>query len=166
MPLTIERIAKVVSDHEPAHYERHADTRWAAVAIILKQSDDHTEALFILRAKHDGDPWSGHMAFPGGHREPADENLRQTAEREILEDKGHIAPGRIVVSNVFPLEYYAPLVRFIQAGDKAQQGRFSGPSRSQHDQEFVCSHHQIYTPERFQPAKALAKSLEFERAGH
>ncbi|MBQ62879.1 MAG: coenzyme A pyrophosphatase [Gammaproteobacteria bacterium] len=88
MPLTIERIAKVVSDHEPAHYERHADTRWAAVAIILKQSDDHTEALFILRAKHDGDPWSGHMAFPGGHREPADENLRQTAEREILEEIG------------------------------------------------------------------------------
>ncbi|MCH8257872.1 MAG: CoA pyrophosphatase [Proteobacteria bacterium] len=88
MPLTLERIAQAIADHEPAHYELHANTKQAAVAVILKQCDDHTEALFILRASHEGDPWSGHMAFPGGHRDPGDKQLRQTAERETLEEIG------------------------------------------------------------------------------
>ena len=88
MPLTIERIAEAIAAHEPAHYEMHEHTRQAAVAIVLKLDKGHTEALFILRASHDGDPWSGHMAFPGGHREPADDLLRHTAERETLEEIG------------------------------------------------------------------------------
>jgi 8-oxo-dGTP pyrophosphatase MutT (NUDIX family) len=88
MPLTLERIAGAIADHEPARYELHADTKQAAVAIILRQGEGHTKALFILRASHEGDPWSGHMAFPGGHRDPGDLQLRQTAERETLEEIG------------------------------------------------------------------------------
>ncbi len=88
MPLTIERIIDAVAAHEPVHYALHEHTRQAAVAVILKLDKGHTEALFILRASHEGDPWSGHMAFPGGHRDPGDDQLRHTAERETLEEIG------------------------------------------------------------------------------
>jgi 8-oxo-dGTP pyrophosphatase MutT (NUDIX family) len=61
--------------------------RRAAVAAILR---DHRElgpeVLFIRRAEHPGDPWSGHMAFPGGREEPSDADLLQTAIRETREE--------------------------------------------------------------------------------
>ncbi|HII81785.1 MAG TPA: NUDIX domain-containing protein, partial [Ferroplasma sp.] len=37
----------------------------AAVALILNGN----KFLLIKRADQEGDPWSGHMALPGGHRE-------------------------------------------------------------------------------------------------
>ncbi|MDA0977400.1 MAG: CoA pyrophosphatase [Proteobacteria bacterium] len=86
--LTIEQIRQAIGRHSPARHEITATTRQAAVAVVLKPVDDHAEVLFILRAEKDGDPWSGHMAFPGGHREPEDQSLRQTAERETLEEIG------------------------------------------------------------------------------
>lgn len=63
-------------------------TRQAAVAIILRDLREGPEILFIKRAEKEGDPWSGHMAFPGGHKEPEDSNLRQSAERETQEEIG------------------------------------------------------------------------------
>lgn len=42
----------------------------------------------IRRAERQGDPWSGHMAFPGGHHEPVDPDLRATAMRETFEEVG------------------------------------------------------------------------------
>jgi len=44
------------------------------------------DLLFIQRAEFDGDPWSGHMALPGGRREPQDRDLRATALRELEEE--------------------------------------------------------------------------------
>jgi 8-oxo-dGTP pyrophosphatase MutT (NUDIX family) len=44
--------------------------------------------LLIERAIREGDPWSGHMALPGGHVDPADADLGATAERETLEEVG------------------------------------------------------------------------------
>lgn len=46
------------------------------------------EALFVLRAEVSRDPWSGHVALPGGRRETGDENLRETALRELREETG------------------------------------------------------------------------------
>ena len=86
--LTFESIEKAIFVHDPVRYELHADTRQAAVAVVLRTRGDHTEALFLLRASHEGDPWSGHMAFPGGHNEPEDQHLRETAEREVREEIG------------------------------------------------------------------------------
>jgi 8-oxo-dGTP pyrophosphatase MutT (NUDIX family) len=44
--------------------------------------------LLIRRAERVGDPWSGHMALPGGRREPGDADLVQTAIRETFEEVG------------------------------------------------------------------------------
>jgi 8-oxo-dGTP pyrophosphatase MutT (NUDIX family) len=68
----------------------HLDTpsRQAAVAAILHDREHGTEVLLIRRAARDGDPWSGHMAFPGGQREAEDRDLLATAERETREEIG------------------------------------------------------------------------------
>ena len=63
-------------------------TRQAAVAIVLRHHQGHPQVLFIQRAQKEGDPWSGHMAFPGGHRDPEDAGLREAAMRETLEEVG------------------------------------------------------------------------------
>lgn len=64
-----------------------ADARWlAAVAAVFRVRQDTLELLFIKRADHAGDPWSGHMAFPGGRHEPEDGSLEQTAIRETREE--------------------------------------------------------------------------------
>lgn len=59
----------------------------AAVAMILHQAAEGLEILFIQRAAHDLDPWSGHIAFPGGKLEEGELEC-QGAVRETLEEIG------------------------------------------------------------------------------
>jgi 8-oxo-dGTP pyrophosphatase MutT (NUDIX family) len=64
---------------------------WAqrsAVALILRERNSRLEVLMIKRAEREGDPWSGHMAFPGGRMDPGDRTSRSAAERETLEEVG------------------------------------------------------------------------------
>jgi len=61
----------------------------AAVAVVLREEEDHRpEVLFIKRADRLGDPWSGHMAFPGGRLAEADATIQSAAERETLVEVG------------------------------------------------------------------------------
>jgi 8-oxo-dGTP pyrophosphatase MutT (NUDIX family) len=60
----------------------------AVVAAILRQTTAGAEILLIRRAEDERDPWSGHMALPGGHRSAADVDLVATAAREISEEVG------------------------------------------------------------------------------
>jgi len=63
--------------------------RWAAIALVLRLGALHEpELLMIKRAEHERDPWSGHVACPGGRREPGDHDLTQTAARETWEETG------------------------------------------------------------------------------
>lgn len=57
----------------------------AAVAAVLRVVGE-PELLFIKRAELERDPWSGHVAFPGGRVEPADTSLEMTAMRETFEE--------------------------------------------------------------------------------
>jgi len=57
------------------------------VAVILRDTPAGFEVLFIRRADHEGDPWSGQMGFPGGRAEPG-EDLPATAVRETREETG------------------------------------------------------------------------------
>jgi len=61
--------------------------RWAAVALVLRGDTlDDAALLFIRRAVRVGDPWSGHVAFPGGRRDATDTTLEVTARRETREE--------------------------------------------------------------------------------
>jgi 8-oxo-dGTP pyrophosphatase MutT (NUDIX family) len=46
------------------------------------------ELLFITRATRTGDKWTGHVALPGGKRDPEDDSDAVTAMREALEEVG------------------------------------------------------------------------------
>ena len=61
----------------------------AAVALVVREgAAGRLELLFIRRAEHEKDPWSGHVGFPGGRAEPGDPGLEATAVRETLEETG------------------------------------------------------------------------------
>jgi 8-oxo-dGTP pyrophosphatase MutT (NUDIX family) len=127
-PVEVEHIVRVLAAHEPETLSREGKRR-AAVALILRAGDTGPEVLFIERARHERDPWSGHMAFPGGRVDPGDAHPRATAERETYEEVGikldsarHIGrltdlAGRgaaqqqqlVISSYVYLLEQQAPL---------------------------------------------------------
>jgi 8-oxo-dGTP pyrophosphatase MutT (NUDIX family) len=60
----------------------------AAVAIIIDPKDRGSSALFIQRKERLGDPWSGQIAFPGGHKSAVDKSILETAVREVREEVG------------------------------------------------------------------------------
>jgi 8-oxo-dGTP pyrophosphatase MutT (NUDIX family) len=69
----------------------------AAVALLVRPREG-LELLLIRRAELRGDPWSGHVALPGGRRAPHDPDLLTTAARETEEEVGvplH-ATGRLI----------------------------------------------------------------------
>ncbi len=80
----LSTIRQRLQQYQGEIYPPNANTRQAAVAVILREVDDELEILFIKRSETPGDPWSGHMAFPGGHEDPGDEDLKQAAVRETL----------------------------------------------------------------------------------
>lgn len=64
------------------------EPRQAAVAVVLASFQGDPAVLLIRRSEREGDPWSGHMAFPGGRAEPHDADLLATAVRETREEVG------------------------------------------------------------------------------
>lgn len=62
--------------------------RRAAVALVIAAGEMGDEVLIIRRATVARDPWSGHIALPGGGSETADASLEATARRETLEETG------------------------------------------------------------------------------
>lgn len=70
----------------PAQVPDEPVLRWAAVAAILVPDPD--ALLIVRRAERRGDPWSGHLALPGGRRDPEDADLLFTAIRETAEEVG------------------------------------------------------------------------------
>jgi 8-oxo-dGTP pyrophosphatase MutT (NUDIX family) len=69
--------------------EAQGSARLAAILLALRERDDgEPELLMIKRAEHEGDPWSGHIACPGGRMDPGDRDLAATAVRETWEETG------------------------------------------------------------------------------
>ena len=84
--LGLPDVRSVLQARAPRELPEHA--RWAAVAVLLREGPSGPEVFLIRRAEHPHDPWSGHMAFPGGRQDVNDATLLHTAMRETHEEVG------------------------------------------------------------------------------
>jgi 8-oxo-dGTP pyrophosphatase MutT (NUDIX family) len=83
----LARLARVLAARPGARAENDGDPRRAAVALVLRSdAADQLELLLIKRSERDDDPWSGHIALPGGRHDPTDASLQDTAIRETREE--------------------------------------------------------------------------------
>ncbi len=84
--ITIADVRRALgSPHQPVRMKAPAG-QTAAVAVVLREAGGGVDLLFIVRAEHPRDPWSGHVAFPGGRVEAADADALTTAVRETREE--------------------------------------------------------------------------------
>jgi len=82
----LDRLAALLASRQPRTEPGDSSSIWASVALII--APDPLAVLLIRRAERGGDPWSGHVALPGGRRDPHDDDLIQTAIRETREEVG------------------------------------------------------------------------------
>jgi 8-oxo-dGTP pyrophosphatase MutT (NUDIX family) len=78
------------------------DARKAAVLILLYPHNRSIYTVFMQRPDYNG-VHGGQISFPGGKKEPEDENLIQTAFRETYEETG-VDPSEInIIGTLTPL---------------------------------------------------------------
>jgi 8-oxo-dGTP pyrophosphatase MutT (NUDIX family) len=96
---------------DPPKSEGDPVWKWAAVALIVVPAPD--AILLIRRSERLGDPWSGHIALPGGRQDPLDPDLLGTAIRETREEVGiQLERGHLMGSleAVVPLSPVLPAI--------------------------------------------------------
>ncbi len=87
--IALGEITRAIDAHDPEIMAPPRSTRKrAAVALVLAGPDNDLSMCFIKRAPHPQDPWSGHMALPGGRFEQIDGDSRAVAVRETFEEVG------------------------------------------------------------------------------
>jgi len=84
----LEAVEQALRRHRPARVSLDGEPSRAAVAMVLEPRHDDLHLFFIHRAEHDADPWSGHMGFPGGRKDPEDPDVLNTVLREVDEEVG------------------------------------------------------------------------------
>jgi 8-oxo-dGTP pyrophosphatase MutT (NUDIX family) len=86
--LTVESFRAALDAYRPNLLPEVEGQTRAAVAAVLREGERGAEFLFIHRAEDPRDPWSGHMAFPGGRVEADDAGQLAAALRETREEIG------------------------------------------------------------------------------
>lgn len=85
---TLQHARAALNRHEPRAMPLvEGPMKKAAVAAVLRQTNE-LEVLLIVRAEHPKDPWSGHIAFPGGRVDAGDLGPLSAARRETQEEVG------------------------------------------------------------------------------
>jgi 8-oxo-dGTP pyrophosphatase MutT (NUDIX family) len=84
----LEAVEQALRRHQPVRVSLDGEPSRAAVAMVLEPRADDLHLFFIHRAEHDADPWSGHMGFPGGRKDPEDPDVLNTVLREVHEEVG------------------------------------------------------------------------------
>jgi 8-oxo-dGTP pyrophosphatase MutT (NUDIX family) len=109
-----EAIARALHDPPPRRLpDAECDTRAAVALLLAPDAEGDVAGLFVMRAARDGDPWSSHVALPGGRSEPADSDLLDTARRETREETNvEVARDRFVgrLSEIHPRSAHLPSI--------------------------------------------------------
>ena len=84
----LQLIETRLADHSPGRKLLRRLMKRSAVAMILQVRQGELHILMIKRAEREGDPWSGHMAFPGGRMDKVDAHGYAVAVRETEEEVG------------------------------------------------------------------------------
>ena len=109
----VQRLVRSLAERPGREIPLPSGARAAAVLLALRMSaDGEPELLMIKRADAEGDPWSGHIACPGGRAEPGDADLSATAIRETREETGVdvTRDGRVIghLDDLSPLSQHLP----------------------------------------------------------
>jgi 8-oxo-dGTP pyrophosphatase MutT (NUDIX family) len=80
----LKEVVDTIAADEPAVW---GEPRHASVGILIAGAEQNPSICFIRRAKWQSDPWSEHIAFPGGSRS-ANEDAWHTLRRELQEEIG------------------------------------------------------------------------------
>lgn len=86
MSIPLRDIRAALRRHKTGRVPGSRLMKRAAVSAILRERAGDTELMFIRRAEHPRDPWSGHMAWPGGRVDPEDSSPFAAALRETREE--------------------------------------------------------------------------------
>lgn len=122
----IARLSRSLHVRKPREVLLRDGYRRAAVALVLTRCDKGAPALLMIkRAAFESDPWSGHIALPGGRQEARDASLQATAIRETREETAIdlAQDGRIIgrlddlqpMTTVLPRIIIAPFVAILRA---------------------------------------------------
>jgi 8-oxo-dGTP pyrophosphatase MutT (NUDIX family) len=97
---TLADVESAFAGYLPSRVSLEGEPARAAVAMLLEPRPDDVHLFFIHRAEFAGDPWSGHMGFPGGRKDPGDPSVMETVVREVHEEVGIdlVRHGRLVTA--------------------------------------------------------------------
>lgn len=107
-PRTARIFERIRDALAPADWEPHADPSHpapsgeASVALVLRAVES-PEVLLVRRSLSEEDPWSGHMALPGGRRDPIDVSPLDTAIRETEEECGLVLDAASALGRLAPV---------------------------------------------------------------
>jgi 8-oxo-dGTP pyrophosphatase MutT (NUDIX family) len=84
--VTLEALRRTLARLDPPRGSVAPPGQTAAVAAVVREREREVEILFIRRAEHPRDPWSGDMGWPGGRVDPDDASPLAAAVRETREE--------------------------------------------------------------------------------
>lgn len=89
MKFPVDGIIAQLDQHQARKIPGRRSLMRSAVSVVMFENEQQdTELLLMQRAQRQGDPWSGHISFPGGRMETQDAHPLATAKRELHEEMG------------------------------------------------------------------------------